>query len=92
MSIHISVTRKDINRGAQLCPQRCPVARAIIRETGIEACKIGVIKVHLYPWSGEVWAADVPSKAQAAIVRFDSTGLMEPLEFDLEFEKCSAIS
>lgn len=92
MSIHVTVTRRDINRGVKLCPQRCPVARAVIRETGIEACKVGVTKVHLYPVSGEVWKAYVPGVAQLAIRRFDSTGLMELLELDLEFEKCSVIS
>lgn len=89
---HVSVTRADIRKGAQLCPERCPVARAVIRETGIEACKVGVTKVSLYPVSGEVWKANVPGRIQAAIVRFDRTGYMQALEFDLEFEKCSAIS
>ncbi len=91
MNVHVIVTERDIKKGRQLCPERCPVAYAIRRETGIEACKVGVTRAAVYPVSGEVWKAYVPSVAQAALVRFDSTGRMELLEFDLEFKQCSDI-
>lgn len=90
MNIRIVVTEEDIKKGQKLCPERCPIARAVIRATGIH-CKVGVTWVHLYPDQGESSSAYIPGRIQAAIVRFDRTGLMELLEFDLEFEKCSDI-
>lgn len=91
MNVHIVVTEQDVRKGRKLCPERCPIARAITRATGMH-CKVGVTRAHLYTKTGEVVRADIPGAIQGAIVRFDRTGYMELLEFDLEFEKCNAIS
>ncbi len=88
--MNITVTERDIRKGRPLCPERCPIALAIIRATGIH-CKVGVTCAHLYPDQGESSNAYIPARVQSAIVVFDRTGLMELLEFDLEFEKCNAM-
>lgn len=88
MNIRIVVIEEDIKKGQKLCPEKCPIALAIIRATGIH-CKVGVTRAHLYPDQGESSIAYIPGDIQAAIVQFDRTGCMELLEFDLEFEKCS---
>lgn len=85
MNVHVVVTEEDIRKGRKLCPEKCPIARAIIRETGIH-CKVGVTCAHLYPESGILSSAYIPSTVQSAIIRFDRTGCMKILEFDLEFK------
>lgn len=90
MNIHIVVTEQDINKGRKLCSERCPIARAITRATGIY-CKVSVTRARLCPRTKESSIAYIPSDIQSAIMRFDRTGYMELLEFDLWFEQCNDI-
>lgn len=85
MNVHVVVTEQDIREGRKLCPEQCPIARAIIRATGTN-CKVYLTFAYLYPESSGVHRAYIPDAIQSVIRRFDRIGCMELLEFDLEFE------
>ncbi len=83
-TVRVRVTQEDIDAGERADCVRCPVARAVCRDVpgAINAwVNYGFVEVVVPP--GRVVRDVLPDRAILAIVEFDSSGVMEPFEFDL---------
>ena len=83
--MRVRVTQEDIDAGERADCVRCPVARAVCRDVpgAVDAwVGYGNIDVVVLP-DVVVRRARTPDHVVLAIVEFDSSGVMEPFEFDL---------
>ena len=76
----IRITDEDIEQGVPCSPSRCPVARAIRRDTGSAASNLTVNGATI--WIGNVYYR-TPSSAFDFIFDFDHGDPVAPFEFEL---------
>jgi hypothetical protein len=90
----VSVQQEDIQQGVRGNAYHCPIARALQRETGMQAV-VCTDRIALYEEdkadldvrgeTGEPFKEwnDVPSEARVFITMFDADCHIEPFEFEL---------
>ena len=84
--IRIEVTREDILHGEPREPHYCPIALATKRAIP-DACRIEVIEDDEAYWLlTDREMVVLPEVAQQFVEEFDETGLVLPIEFDLEID------
>jgi hypothetical protein len=86
-TFHVSVTAEDIAHGDRRNCDACPVALAINRVlTAPLVARVGAYMVEIRGGAGFGFYERVhlPSPVQKQVLLFDQSGLMDPLEFDLE--------
>lgn len=80
-SVAISVTAEDIADGQRGVTNRCPVALAVRRATGIKAVSIRSTQGVLY--GNEYRSFDLPAEVREFIALYDAGQAVEPLAFDI---------
>ena len=86
MKVLIQVTQDDIDKGEPECVSICPIALAVERAVG--PCDelfvtTGSIR---YRQENVVWVAQMNDDGYAFIKRFDTNLIVEPFEFEANFE------
>mgnify|MGYP007031251264 CR=1 FL=1 len=83
-TVKVRVTQDDIDAGVRDDCNLCPVALAAMR--AVPQAKMAAVTyadVRLVMGASQIVTAKLPDRAILAIVEFDSSGAMEPFEFDL---------
>jgi hypothetical protein len=83
MIVEVSVTQGDIDTGERCSPQRCPVAKAASRATGLNA-SVGIRSADLFKQGEEPIEAGLPPEAVKFIKDFDSHIPVSPFTFPLD--------
>lgn len=92
--MRIQVTQDDIEQGCRAVAENCPIARAVIRATGIPYAWVCTVFIAVYATdedrddiehyqskSLKHWVT--PEDAAKRIKLYDATGHMNPFEFEL---------
>ncbi len=73
----VTVTQDDINRGVRQHNERCPIARALRRATGIRDISVGLQTVSFK----SIWAAQLSYRVWEFIWDFDHGRYVRPFSF-----------
>jgi hypothetical protein len=91
----VTVTEEDIRSGCQADGENCPIARAVIRATGIPYAWICGLFIAVYATRNDALAPPhgykekslkhwiTPVEAARRIRLYDATGYMRPFTFEL---------
>lgn len=90
----VEVTQEDINLGCRAVAENCPVARALMRATGIIHVYVCRAFLGVYSCKGDMFTEDfgkrclkkwdTPERVAKIISAYDATGFMNPFSFELD--------
>lgn len=94
----IEVTPEDIRLGVRKACQLCPIARSILRATGVDQARVITVSPGLRDWEVSLYQYNnghsvtvlLPRIAAAFAEKFDVGGKVEPFTFDLPIEAAVA--
>ena len=83
--MRIYVTDEHIRAGVKRSGDKCPISLAISEVIGMK------VLVGKYHWNtasiSEIKTQTNPPEVTEAIVEYDSTGIMKPFDFEIEWEE-----
>lgn len=85
ITLQISVTKEDIDRGVRMSAPTCPVARAITRATGAFTLVDGQ-NVRLEESDGSRQFGVLPHDVADKVVAYDVGDGMHPFDFTIDLE------